>query len=136
MTRLFAVFQFTPLRLAVAVCWSALLTMLLLQGEADPVIDLGIPRGENTVARELIFGAIHLAAFAATCFCWFWSLPLSWALRRRLFLASLLAMGLGISTELLQTYTLDRYASWLDLAANIGGALIAARLIWQRHSDT
>lgn len=133
MLRLLTIFQTAPLRIIAALCWTALLTLLLLQGEADPVIDLGIPRGENTVARELVFGALHLVAFAVTCLCWFWAQPQAWPRRRRIIGACLIAISLGIITELLQTYTLDRHASWLDLAANTSGAILAARLIWRRQ---
>ncbi len=133
MHRLAAVTQYSPIRLSVAIAWSLLLTLLLLQGEADPVIDLGIPRGENTLARELIFSLVHLLAFGATCVLWFWALPHPWILRKRLFAAGLISIALGIATEFMQTYTLDRHASLIDLAANIGGALIAARIIWRRR---
>ena len=44
-----------------------------------------------------------------------------------------IAIALGVSTEILQSYTLDRHASWLDLAANIGGALLAAHIIRRRR---
>ena len=125
----------TPLRIALALCWSALLTLLLLQGEADPVIDLGLPRGDNTLARELAFSTLHLLAFGITSACWFWALSRAAKSRRALLAACAISLALGVATEILQSYTLDRHASWLDLAANIGGAMIAARFIWGRlHS--
>ena len=133
MHRLAAVTQYAPLRLTVALAWSLLLTLLLLQGEADPVIDLGIPRGENTLAREAIFATVHLLAFGATCLFWFWALPRRLRPGKSLIAACLISTAIGIATEFLQTYTLDRHASWIDLAANIGGVLIAARLIWRQR---
>lgn len=122
-----------PLRILIALGWSALLTLLLLQGEADPVIDLGLPRGDNTLARELAFSALHLLAFGVTCACWAWALSRAVEPRRALFAACGIAIALGVATEILQSYTLDRYASWLDLAANIGGALLAAHVIRRRR---
>ncbi len=133
MDRLSAIFQATPLRLTLAIGWSLLLSVLLLQTEAEPVIDLGIPRGENTLARELIFSAAHLLAFGGTCICWFWALPQTLGTGKILLVACAITIVLGVVTELLQTFTLDRHASWLDLAANIGGAVIAARLLWTRR---
>ena len=121
-------------RFSIAILWSALLTLFLLQPEADPVIDLGLPQGENTLVRELFFSAMHLVAFGITCFWWFWALHNNLKLRASLLVACLLAIVLGGVTELLQSFTLDRHASWLDLAANIAGTLIAARLIWRRFS--
>ena len=129
MVRLNALPVATPLRILIALGWSALLTLLLLQGEADPVIDLGLPRGDNTLARELIFSALHLLAFGVTSACWHWALRQAAQARRALLAACLIAIALGVATEILQTYTLDRHASWLDLAANTGGALLAAYII-------
>ena len=134
MDRLSAALQITPLRLTLAITWSLLLSVLLLQPEADPVIDLGLPRGDNTLARELAFSALHLLAFSWTMICWFWALPRPWRPRAALIIAALITVALGITTEILQTYTLDRHASWLDLAANIGGALAAAGYIWARRA--
>ena len=62
------------LRGCLALGWTTLLCLLLLQPEADPLLDLGIPEGENTLLRELAFGAVHLAAFAFTCSLWTWAL--------------------------------------------------------------
>ncbi|MYD11856.1 MAG: hypothetical protein F4X02_17645 [Chloroflexi bacterium] len=135
MERLNALPPAIPLRIALALSWSALLTLLLLQGEADPVIDLGIPRGDNTVARELAFGALHLLAFGLTCACWHWALCRAARVRRALLAAGVIAIALGVATEILQSYTLDRHASWLDLAANVGGVLLAARVIHARTLD-
>ena len=115
-----------------ALGWSLLLTLFLLQPEADPLIDLGLPRGDSTVQRELIFSALHLLAFALTCMMWFWALRGRFNPRNSLFAALLIAIALGIVTEALQSLTLDRHASLIDLSANIAGALIAARIIWRR----
>lgn len=133
MQRLSALSLATPLRIVVALCWSALLTLLLLQGEADPVIDLGLPRGDNTLARELAFSTLHLLAFGFTCACWYWALSRAATPRRALLAACVIAIALGVATETLQSYTLDRHASWLDLVANIGGALLAAHVIRRRR---
>lgn len=135
MDKLNALSLATPWRIVLALCWSALLTLLLLQGEADPVIDLGIPRGDNTLARELAFSTLHLLAFGFTCACWSWALSRAAKPRQALLAACVIAIALGVTTEILQSYTLDRHASWLDLVANIGGALLAARVIrWRRPS--
>ena len=123
----------TPVRWTLAIGWTLLLTLFLLQPEADPLIDLGLPRGESTLLRELFFSALHLLAFALTCFIWFWTLRGAFNPRISLFAAVLIAIALGIATETLQTLTLDRHASLIDLIANIGGALIAVRLIWRRY---
>lgn len=120
-------------RWTLAIGWSLLLTLFLLQPEAEPLIDLGLPRGESTLQRELFFSALHLLAFASTCFIWFWALQNAFNHKRSLLAAVLIAIALGIVTEALQSLTLDRHASLIDLIANFTGALVAARIIWQRY---
>jgi len=121
------------LRWNLTIGWTLLLTLFLLQPEAEPLIDLGLPRGPSTIQREFFFSALHLLAFAVTCFIWYGALRCAFNPRNSLFAALLVAIALGLVTEALQSLTLDRHASLIDLIANIGGALIAARFIWRRH---
>ena len=134
MERLAAILDNTAMCWGIAISWSALLTLFLLQPEADPVIDLGLPKGESSLAREFFFSAAHLIAFGITCFWWFWALQRNCRVRTSLAAACLLAILLGGVTEILQGYTLDRHASWLDLVANFSGTMLAARLIWRRFA--
>ncbi len=120
------------LRGSLALGWTALLCLLLLQPEADPLLDLGIPEGENTLLRELAFGAVHLAAFAFTCSLWAWALVARFNLQASVLAAVAISLALGCFTELAQSYTPDRHASWLDIGANIAGTLMAARVISSR----
>ena len=131
-TAILGILQSTPARWSLAILWTLLLTLLLLQPEADPLIDLGLPVGQS-LWREILFSALHLLAFALTCVLWFWTLRSALPSRRSLLAAALIALVLGISTEALQSLTLDRHASMIDFLANIGGVLIAARLIDRRH---
>ena len=121
------------LRGCLAIAWTALLCLLLLQPEADPLLDLGIPDGENTLARELAFAAVHVIAFAMTCALWAWALAARFCLQGSIVVAVCISLALGVFTEVAQGFTLDRHASWLDLGANIAGTLIAARLISNRR---
>lgn len=127
------VLNLAPARWTLALGWTLLLTLFLLQPEAEPLIDLGLPRGESTLQRELFFSALHLLAFALTCFIWFWTFHFGANLKRSLLAAVIIAFALGIVTEALQSLTLDRHAALIDLIANFTGALVAARLIWQRY---
>ena len=126
------ILQSAPARWSVAIIWTLLLTLLLLQPEAEPLIDLGLPSGQS-LWREVLFSALHLLAFALTCTLWFWTLRSLLPSRRCLLFAVVIALTLGIITEALQSLTLDRHASLIDFLANIGGVLIAARLIDRRH---
>ena len=120
-------------RWTLAIGWSLLLTLFLLQPDADPIIDLGLPRGDSTLLREVFFSSLHLLAFALTCALWFWSLRRDFKPRASLLAALLIASALGTLTEAMQSLTLDRHASLIDLLANFAGASLAARLIWQRE---
>lgn len=119
------------LRGCLALAWTAFLCLLLLQPEADPLVDLGIPEGENTLLRELAFGAVHLAAFAFTCSLWTWALAARFRLQNSVLAAVTISLALGCLTELAQGFTPDRHASWLDIGANIAGSLMAARVLWR-----
>ena len=79
------------------------------------------------IQRELFFSALHLLAFALTCFIWFWTIQSILNPSRSLLAAVLIAIALGIVTEALQSLTLDRHASLIDLIANIAGALVATQ---------
>ena len=49
MKRVEAILNISAFRWGIAIFWSALLTLFLLQPEADPVIDLGLPGGDSTL---------------------------------------------------------------------------------------
>ncbi|MCY4145235.1 MAG: VanZ family protein [Chloroflexi bacterium] len=119
------------LRVCLALGWTALLCLLLLQPGADPLLDLGIPEGEQTLWRELAFGAVHLTAFAFTCSLWSWALVARFSPQSSVLAAAMISLALGCLTELAQAYTPDRHASWLDIGANIAGSLMAARVLWR-----
>lgn len=123
------------IRWAAAIAWTIWITILLVQPEADPIIHLGLPTGPQTFLRDLVFSCLHLLAFALTCALWQWALSAVMRLRASIALACVFALSLGAGTEYLQTLTVDRYASWIDLIANCYGALLAAWLIWRRTAS-
>ena len=133
MNQLERLLKLPALRWSSAISWTLLLSLFLLQPEADPLIDLGLPRGPNTIQRELFFSALHLLAFALTCFIWYGAFRCAFNPRNSLVSALLVASALGLVTEALQTLTLDRHASAIDLIANVCGALIAAWYIRRGH---
>ena len=132
MNQIVSWFQHRPLRWTLAIAWSTFITIVLIQPEADPIINLGLPTGPQTFLRELFFSSLHLLAFAITCALWQWALSASMPVRASIALGCVLAIGLGASTEYLQTLSPDRYPSWTDLIANCSGALLAAWFILRR----
>lgn len=130
-TIILGILQSAPACWSLAIGWTLLLTLLLLQPEAEPLIDLGLPGGQS-LWREILFSALHLLAFALTCVLWFWTLRSVLPPRKSLLVAATIALALGMITEGLQSLTLDRHTSVIDFLANIGGVLIAGRMIWLR----
>lgn len=130
-TIILGILQSAPARWSLAIGWTLLLTLLLLQPEAEPLIDLGLPGGQS-LWREILFSALHLLAFALTCVLWFWTLRSVLPPRKSLLVAATIALALGMITEGLQSLTLDRHTSVIDFLANIGGVLIAGCMIWLR----
>ncbi len=125
--------RLSVVRWALAVAWSIWITVLLIQPEANPVIDLGLPKGPQTLAREVVFATLHVVAFGVTCALWFHAWSARARPRKSLILACMIAIFMGAATEALQTLAPDRYASWLDFIANICGTLLAAHIIRQRR---
>ena len=134
MSILVTVFSFRPTRWLAALAWSILLSVLLLQPESDPLINLGLPSGPQTLAREAFFTTVHVIAFALTCALWFWAWHGHSGFRGSLALGCAIAIVLGAATEFLQSFAPDRYPSSIDLIANIFGTILAARLIWLQRS--
>lgn len=128
-------FHHRLLRWTSAIVWTIWITVLLIQPEADPIINLGLPTGPQTFLRELFFTCLHLLAFAVTCALWQWALSASMPMRASIVFACIIALCLGASTEYLQTLSPDRYPSWTDLIANCYGSLLAAWFTWRRTAD-
>ncbi len=116
-----------------AIAWSVWICILLLQPEANPIIDLGLPSGPQTLVRETFFTSLHVIAFATTCALWCWTWLGHLRLQSSLVIACVIAIAMGAATESLQSLTPDRHPSLFDFAANVVGTFLAARLIWQRH---
>lgn len=126
---------FRPVRWLAALAWSILLSILLLQPESDPVFNLGLPAGPQTLAREAFFTTVHVLAFAITCVLWFWTWRGHLPFPASLALGCVMAMALGAATEFLQAFAPDRYPSAIDLIANVFGTILAANLIWRHRSQ-
>lgn len=124
----------SPARWLLALAWTGWITLILVQSEAQPVVDLGIPPGSDTLERELFFTSAHLAAFAVLAALWWWALAAHLPGRRALVIAVVVAVGTGLATEWLQTFTPDRHFQLSDLIADVAGALLAAWRIKRRSA--
>lgn len=117
------------LRQVIALAYSALLTLILLQSSSQPYIGPAAPPGPPDLARELLLTTGHVAGFALLVFVWWRALPPT---AHGLLIAVCIGLALGTITELLQNLVPDRSASLFDLATNYAVTLATAWVIRSR----
>jgi VanZ family protein len=122
------------LRWFAALAWTALLLLTLLQSSSQPVIGPPAPPGDPSLERELLLTLGHIIGFAGLTLVWRWALADVLAPRRALWLAVLIALLLGICTELAQAAVPDRAASGFDLMVNGLAALTVGGWLSRRRS--
>lgn len=122
-----------PVRWLLALAWTGWIILILIQSEAQPVVNLGIPPGPDSLEREIFFTSGHLVGFAVLSALWWWALVGHVPNRRALLIAVIVALVVGAGTEWLQTFTPDRHFQLTDLAADALGALLVAWWITRRQ---
>ncbi len=116
------------LRIALAIGYTAVLTLVLLQSSAHPYVGPSAPRAFD-LRWEILMTTAHLTGFALlVVFIWS-ALFTVMSSNRALVIAVIFACSLGLITELLQTLVPDRGASLFDLACDCGIALLVAYVI-------
>lgn len=114
----------SPTRVTLAVAWTLLVCLLLLQPGRDPLIGPAAA-GDHDAFGLFVLHLGHVVSFAVMT--WLWQRALA-ALRPALGIA----LACGLLTELAQIYVPDRGLSALDLALNAGGALLVAAWLRRR----
>ena len=114
----------SSLRTTLAVAWTLLVCLLLLQPGKDPLIGPAAA-GDHDDFGLLVLHLGHFVAFAVMTWLWWRALL---ALRPALVIALLC----GALTELAQLYVPDRGLSALDLALNGSGALLVTAWLRRR----
>ena len=115
--------QHSPWRSVLAVAWTLLVCLLLLQPGRDPLVGPAAA-GDHSPPVVLLLNLGHFLCFAVMT--WLW-----WRALGQIRPSLLIALNLGLLTELAQTFVPDRGLSALDLALNAGGALLVA--LWLRR---
>ena len=115
-------------RIAIAIAYTALLTLLLVQSSAHPLLGPSAPQ-EFNLGWEILLTLAHFFGFALLVLLIWGALAAGGARRWALIAAVLFACTLGLSTEMLQSIVPDRSASLFDLAVNWGVSLLVARHI-------
>lgn len=106
------------LRQGIALAYTALLLLFLLQSSSQPVVGPAAPPGEPDLGREILLTFGHVLGFSLLVLLWWSAFDLTLPSGRAILLAVIIALVLGLMTELLQTLVPDRGASLFDLAVN------------------
>jgi VanZ family protein len=119
MTDKFVFFMQQPVfRLAYAVIWTALATLLLLQSSVEPVIGPAASPGELTLTGELLMFTGHAVVFTGMTALWWWAFATASPPHRALAITVIAMLAMGTLTEMLQTFSNSRNPSLDDLSVN------------------
>ncbi len=116
------------LRVLVALAYTALLTLVLLQSSMKPVVGPVAPR-EYNLAWEIFLTTGHLVGFSLLVFLIWSALTTVTSPTRSLVIAVVFACLMGLITEILQSIVPDRSASLFDLVCDWGVAFAVAYAI-------
>ncbi|MBL8155676.1 MAG: VanZ family protein, partial [Anaerolineae bacterium] len=119
------------LRSAVAVAYTTLMTVLLLQSSARPLVGPVAPREFNLV-WEILLTLGHLVGFGILTSLCIWAFSALTPRRRGIVITLVFVCAFGLVTEALQTLVPDRSVSWFDLTCNWGVSVGVAVWLWRR----
>lgn len=111
-----------PVRWIIAIVYVGVLTLVLLQSSAEPVVGPVAPK-EYDLGWDILLTIGHIIGFTLLVAILWWAQVTVSTTTRALIMALLFAMLLGVVTEILQTLVPDRSASWFDLLVDWGVAL-------------
>ena len=137
MSQILPIIDSRILRWAVTLAWTAFLTILLVQPEAQPVIPTGVQPAPPSFERELFFSSIHLIFFCITATLWCFSLESYFDLRLTMISVILFITSYGFVTEMAQGLIPGRAPQVWDIIANLLGGIIGIaiyRWLQQKYS--
>lgn len=105
-------------RVLLALAWTLLVTVMLVQSSGKPVIGPPAPPGAPDLRREIELTLGHVVVFFSLVVLWWWAVLALLPAPRALFVAVGFALIFGLITELAQTAVADRQASLFDIAVN------------------
>lgn len=118
-----------------ALGWTALLLVTLLQSSRQPVVGPPAPPGQPTLARELLLTGGHIIGFSLLTLLWWRALITVGSARRALILAVVIALVIGTLTEVAQATIPDRSASLFDLTVNWLVTLATAAILHRTEAS-
>lgn len=116
------------LRVIIGIGYTALLTLVLVQSSANPLLGPAAPR-EFELWWEILLTLGHLVGFSLLVVVNWSALATVTTSRRALVTAVIFACLLGLISEYLQSFVPDRSASLFDLACDWGVAFATAYII-------
>jgi VanZ family protein len=120
-------------RWLLAVGWTMLILVLLLQSSSQPVIGPAAPPGQPSLGREMLLTSGHIVGFSILTALWWWALSQNMSARAALAAAVVMALLIGTGSEIAQAAVPDRSASWFDLMVNWGVTLATAWRLARIH---
>jgi VanZ family protein len=125
-----------PVRWLLALAYTLLVTVMLVQSSGQPMIGPPAPPGPPSLLRELELTMGHIVAFSGLVVLWWWAMQAILSPPRALFVAVGFAVIFGFMSELAQTLVSDRQASLFDLAVNWTSTVFTAAFILEKWRDT
>lgn len=125
-------FKSLPVRWLIALVYTLLVTILLVQSSSQPLIGPPAPAGAPDLKREIELTLGHVGAFSGLVVLWWWALAAILPTPRALFVTVVFAILCGLLTEMAQTLVADRQPSLFDLAVNWTVVVFVASFILER----
>lgn len=122
----------TPVRWLLALAFTLLVTVLLVQSSSKPLLGSPAPPGAPDLKREIELTLGHVGAFFGLVVLWWWALQAVLPTPRALFVTVSFAIIFGLLTEMAQTLVADRQASLFDLAVNWTVSVFVTSFILER----
>jgi VanZ family protein len=105
-------------RIAIALAWTVLLAILLVQPSSQPLIGPPAPPGQPSLEREIALTIGHIGGFSILVGLWWWALLATLPARRALLIAVSGVLLFGLITEVAQVFSANRSPSVFDLVVN------------------
>lgn len=120
-------------RRVLALSFTLLATVMLVQSSSKPIVGPPAPPGNSDLKREIVLTIGHIVTFTTLVGLWWWAFLPNLPSHRALFVAVGFALIYGVITELAQTAVPDREVSLYDVVVNWCSTAFAAAFIIHRQ---
>jgi len=117
------------LRGGVALAYTAILTVYLLQPHTSPVIAKPSIPGQPALSREILRTFGHFVTFGGLTLVWASALSAVWPFRRALVVTVTVMVIFSAASEWAQSFVRERSASVEDFTADVLGVLLGAAVV-------